>query len=317
MKTDRQEGFTILELIVAAAISTIMLLLAIGLATDVLDFWGRSQDKLSAHAQARVIMETLATDLESALFDREGTWMAADILMNRENSGKWENPENSRQKPQDPRSLKLPQMMPPKPGPRDFRFGAAGVWLRFFAQPVDGASSGDPGHLCAIAYQLIRRTPVDTNNPLPPSYNLYRSVVSSTNTIEEVIEDGGYAIDQFDGSSSARNAGEITTPHRTASLIGLNVIDFGIVLHSRDPMGHDRMIFPTPTENALSYRQDAGNIPDSADIHLRILTEQGRQLIEAYESGKLISDDPDFWWKTALAHSETFSRRIYFRNQAL
>jgi len=310
MRTDTRKGFTILELIVAAAISTVLLMLAISLSTDVLDFWGHSQSKLSSHAQARVILETLSTDLESAVFDNEGTWMAADILTNRSNSGKWQDASSSLQKPQD--SLEI-DFDDENIRPVDYRFGAAGTWLRFFSQPMDGASSSDPGKLCAVAYQIIRRSPIDGS---APSYNLYRSVVSATNTLDEAIEDGGYHIDLFDGSSSQRNPGEVTTPNRTASLMGLNVVDFGILLYTQAPQGGLKRIFPNQGQ-ALSYRQNEETTPVAADIYLRILTEEGRQRIDAYEDGRIASDDPEFWWNTVTQFSETFSRRVYFRSQAL
>jgi hypothetical protein len=70
-----------------------------------------------------------------------------------------------------------------------------------------------------------------------------------------------------------------------------------------------------------SYRSTGGTgVPDKsatpvfADVFLRILDDEGAQLIQAIESGLLQPPAGvtanDFWWQTATAHSEIYTRRV-------
>jgi hypothetical protein len=70
-----------------------------------------------------------------------------------------------------------------------------------------------------------------------------------------------------------------------------------------------------------SYRSNGGTgAPDKsatpiyADIFLRILDDEGAQMIEAIENGLIKPPNGltpnEFWWQTAEDHSQIYTRRI-------
>lgn len=308
-------GFTILELLVATTVSIILLGLFLSVSTHILDAWGQSRDSLSANAKARIVLDTLSSDLESAIIrDDPGVWLAADLLeADTQISGRWEDSDIS--KPSGDASLEI-DFSDPSLTAKDYRFGIAGCWIRFFASPADASESGYSGDVNAIAYQLIRRKPHSQSSEADESYNLYRSIVRSDHTLDEVIEDKGYFIDAFDGNSYQGQPGEISTPRNDSSLLARDVVDFGVVFYAQNASGQNAVIFPGVGESQ-GFRVPDDGIPSSAEIFVRILDEEGAKQISAFERGLIPSDDPDFWWKTVNQFSMVYTRRVQFRSGQL
>ena len=57
-------------------------------------------------------------------------------------------------------------------------------------------------------------------------------------------------------------------------------------------------------------------IPESADVFVRILDEEGAKQINAYERGLIPSTQSDFWWETVNRFSTVYSKRIHFKTGA-
>ena len=307
-------AFTILELLIASAVSIILLGLFLTVSNNLLDAWGNSRDSLSGNAKARVILNTLASDLESAIIrNTEGVWLACDLLETTGNSGRWES--STPQKPTGAVSLQI-DLEDPDLSANDYRFGVAGSWIRFFASPIDASESGDGGDVNAIAYQLIRRKPHSRSSDLDEGYNLYRSVVRADHTLDEIIEDEGYFIDAFEGPSYAGQAGEIQAPRNDSSLLARDVVDFGIVFYDQDTVGRLRPIYPLPGASNTFRVPDNGR-PSSAEIFVRVLEEEGAKILNAYERGLIPTEDPDFWWNTVNQYSTVYTHRVYFKGGTL
>jgi type II secretory pathway pseudopilin PulG len=307
-------GFTILELLVASTVSIILLGLFLTVSTNILDAWGQSRDSLSSNAKARIVLDTLASDLESAILRNDtGVWLACDLLETTNNSSRWET--STPQKPTGVESKQI-DFDDPDLTAKDFRFGVAGSWVRFFASPVDASESGESGDVNAIAYQLIRRKPHSRSTSAEESYNLYRSVVRSDYTLDEVVEDDGYYIDAFDGASREGQAGEITTPRNDSSMLARDVVDFGIVFYAPDSLGKNRVLFPK-LAGTTEYRVPTNSIPTAAEIFVRILDEEGAKQINAFERGLIPSNDPDFWWNTVNQFSTVSTRWVQFKGGSL
>ena len=306
-------GFTVLELLVASAVSIILIGLFLSVSANILDAWRQSRDSLSTNAKARIVLNTLTTDLESAILrDDRGVWLACDLLETRATSNRWERADfPQKEKPNDATSLEI-DFANPDLGLSHFRFGVAGAWLRFFASPTDAAGSGDGGDVNAVAYQMIRRKPHSRSSELEESYNLYRSIVRSDYTLEEVKEDEGYFIDQFDGRSYEGQPGEVTTPRNDSSLLARDVVDLGVVFYHKNALGQDEALFPLTT-GGRQFRVPRDGIPESADVFVRILDEEGAKQINAYERGLIPSTQPDFWWETVNRFSTVYSKRVHFK----
>jgi type II secretory pathway pseudopilin PulG len=306
----QRQGFTILELLVASAVSIILLGLFLTVSTNILDAWSSSRDSLSSNAKARIVLDTLATDLESAILrSDQGVWLACDLLESTATSGRWES--SSPQKPTGGQSLQI-DFKDLTLSAEDYRFGVSGSWICFFASPADAAQSGNSGDINAVAYQLIRRKPHSRSSDADESYNLYRSVVPADHTLDEVVEDGGYYIDAFDGASYEGQAGEIIAPRNDSSLLARDVVDFGIAFYTLDGSGRNRASYPSSSGQKY-FRVPRDGLPTSAEIFVRILEEEGAKRLNAFERGLIPTEDPDFWWNTVIEFSSVYTRRIQFK----
>ncbi len=83
MKTPRnfsfKKGFTLMELMVAMAITTIIITVLVSITSIAIDTWNRSRSELRAARQAKSMVDTLARDFESMVTRRgnEYEWLSA------------------------------------------------------------------------------------------------------------------------------------------------------------------------------------------------------------------------------------------------
>lgn len=85
----RKRGFTLMELMVAMAITTIIVTVLVSITSIALDTWNRSRSELRASRQAKSMIDTIAGDFE-ALFVRRGNaneWLSAVIDPNLDQIG--------------------------------------------------------------------------------------------------------------------------------------------------------------------------------------------------------------------------------------
>lgn len=311
-------GFTLLELLVAIGITLIIAGAILAATRSTLYLWQRTQDAVTADTQARVALDYLERDLESALFRSDGhTWLAIDITnaaSSLTNHG-WLSTATS--KPGGPLSLNL---LANNSDEMDrARFGVSGAWLRFFTTNVESGASLPT----AVSYQLVRRPvsgAIATSNPAAVRYGFFRSAVSSDQTFT-----AGYDLLSGYAWSSAsppgqRSSGTITNPNTTSDFLATNVIDFGVWLYVRETTGELRRIFPESDSDLTHRTVSLTDFPDVADVMLRVLTEQGSQLLDQIENGRLsiarpadISADADWWWSVADANSRVYVRRVLLR----
>lgn len=70
------QGFTLIEILVASAVMALLVGLVITITSQVLNVWNRSGGRLSANQEARIALEFLTQDLETAIFrNNESQWM--------------------------------------------------------------------------------------------------------------------------------------------------------------------------------------------------------------------------------------------------
>ncbi len=205
-------GFTIIELLVAAAVTLVMVGLALKIVTDTGQIFDRTTGQLDAKTQAHRVLDTLSVDLQNAVMkvDRN-VWLLATIQPNqtaRGSSGfpeaEWDstNPKplstapttlaainTDIEKPEFSIFLQPPGGLPQILPIADCRFGQAGMWLRFFTvQDNNGLVPGDAmasttGPV-AVGYQIIRTTLLgSTGASAEYRYRLYRSVVRPSSDI--------------------------------------------------------------------------------------------------------------------------------------
>lgn len=327
-------AFTLLELLVAVAITLVIAGLMLAVTTQVLNLWRRTQGAHLQAATARQVFDLLERDLAAALHRRDANrWLAVDILdvpAALANHG-W-LATGAMIKPAAGGSLR------PLPEPdsnglsrlRDARFGLSGAWLRFVTTNVESGGSLP----AVVAYQVARR-PVTGDpvaaNPAPARYSLYRSVVSTAETFAQGYDVTAAAYDSSTSTPSSalstafRQPRNVTNPSH-ANLLAVNVVDFGCWLYRRDAAGELVRLYPGATNDVTHHAvgqsaADDSRFPAVVDVLVRIVSEEGAALVEAMESGRVErpaqhASDADWWWAVVEANSTVFIRRIEIRGGA-
>lgn len=311
-----QHGFTLVEVSVSTSLALLLLISLTMAVLSVAEQGRRISDHLDRGARVRLMMDLLVSDLQSAIVRQDqNNWLAVDILDKTDNSGAWvkangEKPgvESIQLDPRDP---------PDKSGiawanPDDFRFGVAGMWLRFITSAADRAVFTDnkivPGDVNAVSYQLIRRAmPASgyVNDAANASYQLFRSIIRSDHTF-----DTGYVVDAYAGSAKQGEPGEMKSPSEDSMLCD-NIIDFGIIIYERNDSGKHVQGFPMrdsslpPLKNKNRYRVPDDGVPHTIEVMVRVLSASGARELRGLEQQGI---SPERWWEIARRHSRVYSR---------
>jgi len=354
----RRRGFTLVELLVAAGITALLAGFLAVVVGDVAGYWTRTSGRLTTEAQARIVLDQLTLDLQSAQFaDNGNTWLAANVQSVTNNIPGWVSNDQTpaRAKPTGQISLSM--------NAADFaadsnRFGVAGTWLRFFttARGTNQNTGAAPFAVnasapVAVSYQIVRRVAsTSLNAAAKRRYLLHRSLVrpAANGTSIGTLEAGFNITAPPYTTAGAGNTGATGDPRTVRaptldSVLADNVIDFGVRFYVRDaaaPTGL-RLVFPAnaagaPANTPLTYLANvppggngtdsfANRMPEVVDVSVRILTDQGADLINGYEAITQRVFAPtapavtpqQYWWNLALANSRVFTRRIVLRAEPL
>ncbi len=164
MKTQRtsaaRSGFTLVELLVAMAITTLIVGVLVSVTSMALDTWNRSRSELRASRQAKAMLETMARDLESFVF-RKGSneWLSA-ISDNTKIGDKLESTN----------AIKL-------------------IFFTSATDRYDGDIKNDKGgDVSCAAYQLEYRDPIGTTSGSKfETYVLSRLLVNPDDTYKDLL----------------------------------------------------------------------------------------------------------------------------------
>jgi Prokaryotic N-terminal methylation motif len=254
-----RRAFTIIELLVALGITAVMVTLMVNISINMLKAWNTSGGRLSSGGQARIALDYLSQDLQSAVLKRDSNiWLAASVQRDQTGNGDAAivAPFNSAWVPTNPKpsgsgaaaednSLDLgaarTSLDPADRGKiENTRFGRGGVWLRLFANPPDTNIVGNLATLSApraVSYQ-ISRGQIGSNTSGQYVYALFRSEVTPNLTFAS-----GYNITAAAYDTAAGANGIIRRP-TAAKLLANNVVDFGVRFFERDSTGALYESFP-------------------------------------------------------------------------
>ncbi len=153
------KGFTLVELLVAMTITTIIVGILVSVTSVALDTWNRSRAELRAARQGKAMIETMARDFES-------------LVIRRGNNFEWLHAS----------------FKPTTAGPNASPNAAE---LAFFSAVTDrynGApASGDYGDVSTIAYQLEYSDPFDSNTSDVETFILYRKILDPNATFNNTL----------------------------------------------------------------------------------------------------------------------------------
>lgn len=332
MNTTR--AFTLLEVLVSAAVTVMLTALLLGVVAQVLDSWNRLSGTLTTAGQAGVILDHLAQDLEAVVLRADGAvWLAATVQADQSGPGDagmsgvdW----SATSKPSGALSLRL---VPGSGRLEDCRFGQGAVWLRFFtSQPDSNDSLSNRSAPRAVAYQVVRRRVGDRY-----AYQLFRSQVRPGDGTASTFSAGYdlFSSEYTTPNGSAQHPGNVRRPN-AGFLLGNQVVDFGLRVYARSPAGELGLAFPVTNEPAQTFagttnpaatppgyagRPVTRGFPVVIEMMVRLLDGEGAQLIWNLESGRIAPPGgmtrEEYWWSLAETHGRVFTRRIAIRSDRI
>lgn len=281
---DRRSAFTLVEIMVAAAITIIMIGLVIQITSDVLRIWNRSMGKLSANAEARITMELLSTDLESALFvDNGQQWMRVEHV---------------------PSNIGSPAV-------------GQTVGLKLFASALDNPDS--QGNICAVAYRLAHEPAYSTASS--ESFVLFRAIEGSEQTFEELLsasDDGP----QKELTGGFWGTASITDPdnYLAGNIVDFKIYMYGKDADGNATLLNDaNQDGEIDQDYFYGGTGESDEVPTSAEIFLTVVSDEGMEILAAFADPDIRGagtgfESPD---EVIRQHGEVFRRRVEFQAKPL
>lgn len=162
-------GFTLVELLVAMAITTIIIGILVSVTSLALDTWNRSRSEVRAARQGKAMIDSMARDFESMVV-RKGNnfeWLYAGTV-----------PESNKKGPQN-NTYKSPNVA-------DLVFFSAATDRYNGNIGVSGTDKG--GDVSTVAYQLRYTDPIGgTDSDEFKTFVLYRKIINPDTTFAETL----------------------------------------------------------------------------------------------------------------------------------
>ena len=275
-----RSAFTLIEIMVASVVMVILVGLVIQITTSVLNVWNDSSGKLSANAEARISLDLLTRDLETAVLKNNNKqWLRVDA----------------------------PAL---SGGPYDNQT----VALKLFSPALDRDQS-QPGDICAIAYHLEYGPAFQGS--ADNIYALYRKLETSKDTFDNFMGSSTDAVQDSLTGAGWEKADIVTEGNYLAgNIIDFKVILYeedtasGVarVVNATEPdlvIINDSFFLGgsvgTPIVNPLLF----------AEVILTVISDEGLQLLQRFDqvgSFEQYEDTGDI----VREHGETFTRRVNF-----
>lgn len=170
MKTQRslagKRGFTLMELMVAMAITTIIVTVLVSITSIALDTWNRSRSELRASRQAKVMLDVMARDFESLVVRRgnDNQWLSVEASSTAIGDSKLESTNAS-----------------------DLIFFTA-VTDRYDGDLGPNSTVDKGGDVSCVSYQLQYKDPVDGGSSSNfETFVLNRLVVNPDDTFDDLL----------------------------------------------------------------------------------------------------------------------------------
>ena len=302
----RRSAFTLIEIMVAAAITVVMVGLVIQITGEVLKVWNRSVGKLSATAEARMAMELLTADLETAMFvNKDQQWLRVE----------WDDTDS--------------QVGTPEVGQT--------VGLKLFSPAMDRPGDG-LGSVCGIGYRLAKAVPYSTASAEEETYILFRSLENPRNTFDNLLGSGNPSpqISLGDDNGSLPNFWDTSAIVSPGNYLAGNIIDFKVYIIGVDRASGEEIVLNSSEGGSEiingfakydstfdgSIDQDymyGGNGstevgPIFAEVSLKVISDQGLEILNLFNDPQVLGAGTGFADVDDVlrAHAEVFKRRIYF-----
>lgn len=294
----KRAGFTLVEVLAAAAIMLIVVSAVLGLTANVLDTWNNANSQLSGNAEARQAFDLMVTDIESAIV--------------RQNGGEWIAIT------EDPSVGTLTNT-------HSIFFYAPVLARARMVGGVDGTTE-IPGDICAVKYGLVYHNPF-TGTATPATsqrYCLNRVVVDPVVTFNDFIGEpiatawgsGSYSENLLDDElQRTYSSSAIDYFEENYNLAALNIIGLEITPLKPDASNPGELVPITAAGSfpiILPGDLNSGEELVAIRITLRVLDSEGDELLR-YGG---LSPTPDLNDPTddfVLEHTDIYTRTIPVR----
>jgi prepilin-type N-terminal cleavage/methylation domain-containing protein len=287
-----KRAFTLIEIMVATVIMVVLVGLVIQITSEVLKVWTRSSGKLAANAEARIAMDMITQDLETAVFRNNGQqWLRVD------------GPE---------------AMAASAP------YTSHTVALKLFSPALDRDTSS-AGDICGIAYRLEYQESYDQTGVTNPVevYALYRAIARPDDTFNLLMGSASQGTsspqDSIDGTPAFWTAASILSPD---NYLVSNIVDFKVLVYEDDGSRPPAPANANPTTFKLIAGQDyiyggtgGTNTPLLyADVILTVVSDAGLEILSLPSLAGTGYDDAD---DVVREYGEVFTRRVNFMARPL
>ena len=283
-RSTRKSAFTLIEIMVASVIMIVLTGLVIQITSEVLKVWNRSSGKLSANAEARIALDLLTQDLETAVF--------------RNNEQQWLRVESP---------VDVAAIAP---------YASQTVALKLFSPALD-RDNNSPGDICAIAYRLEFKESYEDG---PNVYALYRALETPENTFNNLMgsqsqgTNSPQSILTKDAVGNTSFWGEVAIV-TAENFLASNVVDFKVLIYGETGLADPDPLNDTDADKAPDVDYAFGGSDGInttllyAEIILTVLSDEG---IEILERGNLAGTGLDDEDAVIRQHGEVFTRRVNF-----
>ena len=261
---------------VATVIMVVLVGLVIQITSEVLKVWNRSSGKLAANAEARIAMDLLTQDLETAVF--------------RNNEMRW-----------------LEATQDDLPGPLGNSFQTTN--LKLFSPALDREEGA--GDICGIAYVLDYRNPIDGTTTGDRTFVLYRHLINPQVTFDNLMGAGNQ--ETFDNPNEWQD-GEIRDGGK--NYLVSNIVDFRIDFYVADSDGTKvpattPVLFggAGATVGSSAVKVEYRYPLLYADITLKVISDEALQVVQ---NVPVTQTGFASWADYIAANSEVFTRRVNF-----
>lgn len=293
-----QSAFTLIEIMVATVVMIVLTGLVIQITSEVLKVWNRSSGKLSANAEARIAMDLLTQDLETAVFRNNGLrWLEAETKEIASVAG------------YQPQTINLLLFSPA------------------LDRPLKDKDSKDiPGDICAVQYELVYQNPVSGGSSRAEDnmFALHRRVIDPLTTFNQIMGEGNQ--ETFTSWDDAIVTPVVTTlsldpypaPEDSNNYLAGHVANFIIDFYVVDDDG-DEVKVPSPIKFGGTAPTVGSSAPSLAfplayaEISLTILSDEGTKLLQNLDANRG-GTGFDFGDGEGIVrqHGEVFTRRVNF-----
>ena len=281
LSDSRRRAFTLIEIMVASVIMIVLSGLVIQITSEVLKVWNLSSGKLAANAEARIAMDLLTQDLETAVFrNNEQQWLRI------------ESPTNVGS-PVAGETVVLHLFSPAMDRPE--------------TKPDGTVANGD---ICAIAYRLAYG-PSYAGSNAPKTFALYRAIADSGTTFNTLMGPGT-SDPQLVLTDGFWDSANVADPD---NFLAGNIVDFKVFVYGADSAGNEVVINDPDANGTIDNNYIFGGTGDTGEdatyveITLTIVSDEGLELLELPSlAGTGYSSITDI----VREHGEVFTRRVNF-----